>query len=372
MITTPVRDDIRAFAAEVRAHLDDLPADEVDDLLDGLEADLSDQAAEAGDDFGLPDATTYADELRSAAGLPDRVLTPKKKLPLVRRARAAWNSTGRRIRGNPAGTWILDTLASLRPVWWVVRGVVVYLWVVSLLVPLGGTGGILSSLLALTFNPLAWIILLGLIAVSVQWGQGRWMPFRWLHATAVVVSAVTVLALPATLGMLSNSLFAAVYDNRASASQGWTPGLSVDGIRVRNIYAYDANGAALSGVQLFDQDGRPVTTVGMETTTLSDAYYAGGGGPVPVPYTVPGSAPIWNAFPLREVPAEKWTWDQADLAEATLSPVPFERVQPLPDAAQPALQASPTPEPSTAPSAESTPIPTADPLGPATPEAVAP
>lgn len=371
MITTPTRSDIRDFAAAVRAHLDDLPADEVDDLLDGLEADLSDQAAEAGEYFELPDAATYAEELRSAAGLPERVAAPQKKMPLVERARDAWSSTGRRIRGNPAGASILDLLASLRPVWWVVRGVVVYLWVVALLVPLGGTGGILSSVLVLTFNPLAWVILLTLIAVSVQWGQGRWMPFRWLRATAVVVSVVTVLALPTTLGTLSNSLFAAVYSNRASASQGWTPGLSVDGIRVRNIYAYDANGDALSGVQLFDQDGRPVTTVGMETTTLSDSYYAGGGGPVPVPYTVPGSSPIWNAFPLREVPAEKWTWDQADLAEATLSPAPFERVQPLPDAAQPALPAA-TPEPSTTPPTESAPTPTVDPLAPATSEAVAP
>lgn len=370
MITTPVRDDIHSFAAAVRAHLDDLPSDEVDDLLDGLEADLSDQAAEAGDDFELPDAATYAEELRSAAGLPDRGTAPKTKQSLVQRARGAWSSTGTKIRRNPAGAGLLDLLASLRPVWWVIRGVVVYLWVVALLVPLGGTGGILSSAVLLTFNLVAWVILVGIVVVSVQWGRGKWMPFRWLRAMAVTVSVITVLAIPATAGVLSDSLFDAVRDNRASASSAWTPGLSVDGIRVRNIYAYDADGAALSGVQLFDQDGRPITTVGMETTGLADYYYAGGGGPVPVAYMVPGSAPIWNAFPLREVSAEEWTWDPASLAEATLSPAPFEQVQPLPDTAQPTLQASSTPQPTATP--ESSATPTASPLAATTPEVVAP
>src|ERR1700709_2176140 len=57
------------FARAVRAALADLPADEVDDLTDGLEADLAERAAdEESPDFGDP--TDYANELRSAAGLP--------------------------------------------------------------------------------------------------------------------------------------------------------------------------------------------------------------------------------------------------------------------------------------------------------------
>lgn len=54
-ITTPDV-DIRAFAAAVRAELDDLPPEEVDDLLDGLEADLAEQASDSGEGFSLPDA----------------------------------------------------------------------------------------------------------------------------------------------------------------------------------------------------------------------------------------------------------------------------------------------------------------------------
>lgn len=372
MITTPVRDDIRAFAAAVRTHLDDLPADEVDDLLDGLEADLSDQAAEAGDAFEVPDAATYAAELRSAAGLPERGTAPKKKIPLVHRAREAWYSAVRKVRANPAGAWLLDLLASLRPVWWVTRGVIVYIWVVALFVPLGGSGGILSSMLLLTFNAVAWVILLSIIVVSVQWGRGKWMPFTWLRAMVVVVSVITVLILPATWGAAATSLINTVYDSRSSASAGWVPGLSLDGLRVRNIYAYDANGAPLAGVQLFDQDGRPLTTVGTDTTGPGDAYFAGGGGPVPVPYVVPGSASVWNAFPLREVQGDQWTWEYSALADASLPPFPFERVQPLPDAAQPTMSASPTPETTPAPLTEPAPTPTAGPLPSTTPEAVTP
>ncbi|WP_150954335.1 hypothetical protein [Microbacterium testaceum] len=58
MITTTVHDDIRTFAAAVRAHLDDLPVEEADDLLDGLEADLADQAAEAGMDLTISRASS--------------------------------------------------------------------------------------------------------------------------------------------------------------------------------------------------------------------------------------------------------------------------------------------------------------------------
>lgn len=38
------------YAAAVRAHLSDLPDDVVDDLTDGIEADLAEQAVENGTD----------------------------------------------------------------------------------------------------------------------------------------------------------------------------------------------------------------------------------------------------------------------------------------------------------------------------------
>ncbi|MFT4220964.1 MAG: hypothetical protein QM611_10645, partial [Microbacterium sp.] len=92
--TTSTALDIRisAFAAAVRRELGDLPVEEVDDLVDGLEADLADQAADAGDGFELPEPVAYASELRSAAGLPERSDAASARVPLrerVARARAA-------------------------------------------------------------------------------------------------------------------------------------------------------------------------------------------------------------------------------------------------------------------------------------------
>lgn len=129
MITTTVHDDIRAFAAAVRSHLDDLPLDEVDDLLDGLEADLADQASEAGEEFTLPDAATYAAELRAAAGLPERGAprTVPERERLVEQVKNGWRELGAAVRKNAAGAWLLDTLGALNPVWWLVRGAVWYI-----------------------------------------------------------------------------------------------------------------------------------------------------------------------------------------------------------------------------------------------------
>ncbi len=65
---------VRAYVAQVRAELSDFPPEEVEDPTMGMEADLSELAAESAHDvrdhLGTPQA--YAAELRSAAGLPVR------------------------------------------------------------------------------------------------------------------------------------------------------------------------------------------------------------------------------------------------------------------------------------------------------------
>ena len=70
MITTTPTDE---FAAKVREALSDLPPDELDELTDGLEADLAERAEESGLELGDPSA--YAEELRAAAGYPPRSAT---------------------------------------------------------------------------------------------------------------------------------------------------------------------------------------------------------------------------------------------------------------------------------------------------------
>ncbi|RWR19966.1 hypothetical protein D8Y23_06895 [Microbacterium enclense] len=371
MITTPVHDDIQAFAAAVRAHLDDLPADEVDDLLDGLEADLSDQAAEAGDDFTLPDATTYAAELRAAAGLPERTDTPRATgTPILQRAAALGRSVDAQIRRNPAAAWTLDLLASLRPLWWILRAVVLYLFIA----PFFWSGyGWMSGPIAYLFGAVQFpgiVLMTGLLLVSVQWGRGRWAPNRIARGFRTAVTVVAVLLTPFTLAALGSNLQSMVWDssNGSSVGASFTPGLSVDGQRVRNIFAFDAEGNAIPMVQLFDQDGNPLTTIGRENGPAPyDAYFYGGGGPVPVPYTAPGASDTWNVFPLREIPPGDMAWDPfEDVKKATATEFPFLRVQPVP------TDVAPSPAATTGAVPDATPTPGATTLADPTPAPVTP
>ena len=115
---------IHAFAGAVRAQLADLPSDEVDDLVEGLVGDLTDQAADHGGEIELGDPVVYAQELRDAAGLPERGPGTSVKAPWhVRMAASAGRFAGR-VRSTVFGAWMLDLLVALRPVWWVLRGLV--------------------------------------------------------------------------------------------------------------------------------------------------------------------------------------------------------------------------------------------------------
>lgn len=359
MITTSVHDDIHTFAAAVRAHLDDLPADEVDDLLDGLEADLSDQAAEAGDDFTLPDATTYAAELRAAAGLPERTDTGTvKRQPLSERLARMRGATSAQIRRNPAAAWTLDLVASFAPIWWILRAVVLYLFIAPFFWSgYGWRSGSFSYLIGATQLP-GIVLMTVLLLVSVQWGRGHWAPNRILRGIRTAVTVAALVLTPFTFIALTSSLQSMLWDSSvgASAAANFTPGLSVDGQRVRNIFAFDADGNAIPTVQLFDQDGNPLTTVGRDHgSDPFDAYFYGGGGPVPVAFTAPGAADAWNIYPLREIPSEMLTWNATDdLANAKPTNFPFLRVQPVPTGVAPtpstgtdAAPATPTPTPTT-------------------------
>ncbi len=107
-------------------------------------------------------------------------------------------------------------------------------------------------------------------------------------------------------------------------------------------------------MQLFTQDGTPLTTVGRDLGDTYDSYFYGGGGPVPVPYLVPGGSDLWNAFPLREIPAGEdptWTNPESDVVKARETPFPFLKVQPLPATAIPAPSSTATAAPMPGPAA---------------------
>ena len=113
-------EDVRAYVAAVRAWLADLPADEVEDLTAGMEADLAERAAESGGPLGslLGEPEAYAAELRSAAGLPPRVdVVLPDAVP-----REPW--TARLVRDAHELVARHPWLRELRPTWWLARGAV--------------------------------------------------------------------------------------------------------------------------------------------------------------------------------------------------------------------------------------------------------
>ncbi|MCY7405159.1 MAG: hypothetical protein LH475_11130 [Cryobacterium sp.] len=347
---------IRDFALAVRAALNDLPIDDVDDLTDGLEADLTEQAADfyaadaAASDCELGDPVVYADELRTAAGLPVRGVAPTVRVSRLRRLRTRTGAmragATRRIRSSAAGSQLLDFLVVLRPLWWVVRGWVVYVVAEIFL------GGAISTVPS---DPVRWLVLVAFVILSVQWGRGRWLPWRWLSGFRTVASVCTVFALPLVLIVTAHQASAqnsAVEDHNPYIA----PGLMQNGQEVTNVFAYDADGQPLTDVQLFDQNGRALNVVNdpADTHYLPQFDAAGEQDMVVPSQMVPGGSG-WNVFPLRRVSSTDidYTFDslgQVYQADAVPAPFPFAQVQPLvevPEAGEPA----PGPTASTAPAA---------------------
>jgi hypothetical protein len=230
-------------------------------------------------------------------------------------------------------------------VWWLVRAAALWLLATR---PLGAEW--------VPDDPFSIASLLVFALVSVQWGRGKWLPTRWLKATRRFLDVVAILAIPFLLaGMNEYVAIAMVRSSASAAYESSTAGLAVEGARVRNIFAYDADGQPIERVQLFDQNGQPLTTVGPSGRNDDwDYYFYGGGGPTPVAEREIGRQPVWNIFPLRELPAPPYT-SEVDPDDAVVPAFPFAQVPPLPeplagdDLAQADAHASPTPTASPAP-----------------------
>lgn len=241
-----------AFAANVRAALGDLPADELDELLDGLSADLEERLAEGGE---LGDPRQYAEELRAAAGLPP--FDPSQQLTARRTMReridAAGSSIATWFAETPGRRGVRDFMVALRPAWWVLRAVIV-VWALMLIVGHPSYNGFPISGPSL-------LLTLATIVLSVQWGRGKWLPNKWIRGLRTVGNwGAAVLTLPFLLigwnGFTAGPQY--IYEEAEP-----TLGLFANGQLVENIYAYDCEGNLIDLVRLYDQEGEPIdTTVG--------------------------------------------------------------------------------------------------------------
>jgi hypothetical protein len=314
-IVTPAA-EIARFTAAVRAALADLPAEDVDELTDGLDADLLERDLDGDGDLGDPVA--YAEELRAAAGYPPRAATRGERFDgwrtLQEQLLQRWADT---LERHPRVGAVIDFLVTLRPLWWVFRGWAVYLLVESF------RGG--SSVLPT--NPLSFAILSGLVVVSVQFGRGRWMRWGGTRIAVGIANGILIVATPFLVALALNVATTAAYATTDYGPQ-WVPGLSHGGEQITNIFAYDENGDPIERVQLFDQNGEPIETVDDPTVPYQ---WVGDGTSVLLPSPDVAGRPGWNVYPLDQatgVLLDEWGNPPSGLAGQQAMP-PFSEVRPL-------------------------------------------
>lgn len=257
MTTSTITPEIVRFAQAVRAALADLPREEVDDLTEGLEADLGEAFAEDLE-RELPDPAAYAEELRNAAGLPVRTDSAKRGIghaftAFAENLRETRRNAVESLRQSPFMAALLDLFAELRPAWWILRAWVAYLLIAGFWL---GKQAVLPTDLGL------WVVMLVLAAVSVQWGRGHWLPrsgLPWLIGAGNVLAVLVLLPAFAFVNSGSGGYDLGYNDGFSSAlAPGDGHGITLNGKTVTNIFAYGADGNPLSHIQLFDQEGRPL------------------------------------------------------------------------------------------------------------------
>ncbi|MFI6096671.1 DUF1700 domain-containing protein [Lentzea sp. NPDC051213] len=285
---------VEYYLAGMRAALDDLPANEVAEIMEDVEAHVAELSTELGENetleqrLGTPEQ--YAQELRQAAGYPPRTerlpVTTKKKL-LTRPRAAAWGLGGataltlllgpaalsepavllvpavilvlslalvhdrgaaqaeimdlpetHRIKkwltleeGTPAER-ALTYLKSLQTAWWLVRA---------------GLLGLGAVLLA-GRDILGFLCVAAIAVVSVFAGPRAKIDRRWLWFS-LPASALAVGLLVQVIDVTADQL--AYNTSRSSYPQPIVQ-------NHENIYAYDENGKLLTNVLLYDQDGNPI------------------------------------------------------------------------------------------------------------------
>lgn len=319
---------VAEFASAVRAALSDLGPDEIDDLTDGLEADLTDHLADA-DAGELGDPGAYAEELRGAAGLPHRasasVVRPtpwRGVIDALRRTPDEVAATFREFAAeHPSLGRLRDFLVSLRPLWWLFRAAVVAALVINVVTP--GWG------LPITGVTIA--VGIAAIVLSVQFGRGKWLPFAWMRGLLLVLNIILVVAAPfivAGTAMAINNGWYSQMNADGSSSDLSGSGLLENGNRVSNIFAYDAQGNPLAGVQLYDQDGQPLSLQG-DPGAGFDAISENS---ILVPSDAVSGRAGWNVVPLEHVDQSAIADDGTSIKDsATRIPAdpPLVRVMPL-------------------------------------------
>lgn len=232
--TTLERPDVAAYLEAVRSELADVPAEERDELV----ADLEAQLLESDEPPRLP-PQEFAAELREAAGLQagTAAAAPRRSL---RDTVRVWLASER-------GIALSRNARDLAPIWWLARG---YVAVVLVALALGWHWPLQRSV---TQSALA-VALAG--AVSVWLGlRRRRLDGGHARLRLALNAALAIALVPVAVHSFDQLMHRPLAPYTAPEP---TPGLAVDGVQLTNLYPYTRDGRLLLDVLLYDEHGRPV------------------------------------------------------------------------------------------------------------------
>lgn len=285
----PVRPDVSAFVARVRELLADLSEEDRLELTEGLEADLTDQVAEQGGG-ALDDPEAYARELRTAAGFEPvarrrvRLARPRSVSDALDGVRTRWEA----LVGHPRVAPFWAVAAALRPAWWVLRA-----WVAAVLVCVALPGYAVWGFTWLpgVSNEVGLLVLAVCVVGSTLVGMGRLLPGgdrgTPMRVALLGLNLFALAAIPAAEQHYQDAEWRQTEQSHGYSSSGFDVGVLNKGNEVCNIAAYDASGQPLTGVQLFDQAGRPLDVRCWDQRSTK------------VPWVL-DDVTRWNVFPLGE------------------------------------------------------------------------
>ena len=246
-MSAPALDRRSDYVSAVAVELQDLGGAEREELIEELDDHIAALLVDRPDadlvtELGSPH--DYALELRAAAGLDAEVrATPPLALGAQLKALAERTiDLGRALTPK----WLDRLTPDLGPAWWVLRA---YLVVIVIVQALRSGHVDMSNFLWPTYATHRWpaaIIVAALALLSVRLGRRR-PGDAWIRLVVAVVDVVIVVA----AALLYRSQLQ--YDDYGSDNFGAGPTCNIT-----NLYPRDSNGAALTGVTLYDQNGNLV------------------------------------------------------------------------------------------------------------------
>lgn len=248
-----------------------------------------------------------------------------------------------------------EFLTSIRPAWWVLRGLVLGLVALVLV------SGIMRQVWE---RPAGWLVLAAGVVASVSWGRYRHQgqrPHRWLAGLVNVAGAVAVLGAYIILGTaqhidedqylrVQERQIADAYSYSNASMDAHADGVWVEGMQVSNLFVYDAEGNPVPAAQIYDDRGRPVQTLEKWGRGAPWASYGVRGYWYYQPAMAAGGWERWNSYPLRAVRETDAAWnDNTQMPEPTDASLVQE--MPWPFAKAPGLSLNPAdPTPPVGPS----------------------